>query len=956
KLSGYGAHEPHLALYLAFLLLLRHGQDAMNTITARHLDFYYRQVLGMKKREAIPNRVHVLLELKKHAADTLIRKGTLLSAGKDKKGNELFYVLKEDVTVRPYKIAHIRSVHYDTLRDTLHVAPKADSSDGLGGAFDTPEPKWSAFGTVKQQRAQIGFALSSHYLAITGGERKVTALLTLSGLDDTAVTADFGKDIFQVSLTGKKGWIGPKTASLVPSEGKSGQFEISLSFSGTDEAVTGYDSKIHGGSYETTDPLMLVLLRTTGSPSGYAVLRDAVIVGIQLEVEVKGLKDLTVENDFGALDATKPFMPFGPSPQAGASLHVGNREAESKSIDSFSFTVQWKVPVASLKSHYQAYTDSNGNAIVGGNDYFTASLYGPDGKSWDPVHLFHSTDARRTVDIPSQGGEISQISAPADEWKVFELACLGSSWALEEVKMLELTAKTPAAPIHAGIQQAGTFLFVPQGKKKRFTLRLRRDFLHSDYRDLYARNVIEYVSGTSKNGLTLPEAPYTPVIETLSLNYRATSGVVNPSSRQKDDFLGQDVRLFHITAFGHSREHGFLAKSPGGAEPSIYLFPQYRNEGELYIGIQGLKPQQQASLLFQVAEGSANPEKDRVEVGWSVLTGNAWTALGEADIVSDSTKGLLRSGIIVFSIPREATDTDTVLPKGCVWLRAVVEKDTDALCQLIDVQANAGVAQFVDKGNDPSHLSQALPAKSITRLSEDMASVKTTSQPYASFGGRAAEDPSSFYTRVSERLRHKKRAITVWDYERLILEQFPRIYKVKCLSHTSPSSETAPGHVTVVVIPDLSNRNAVDPLRPRVDLGTLTEIGEFLKLHVSPSVTVHVNNPAYEEIKTAFKVAFKQGYDFGYWSSQLQEELKKLFCPWAYRTGADISFGGRIHRSQVISSIEHLPCIEYIREFRMYQRTGGVTRLIQDAARPSSARSILVSARKHTIVSMEGST
>jgi hypothetical protein len=54
KLSGYGDHEPHLALYLAFLLLLRHGQDAMNSITARHLDFYYRNVLGMEKRGALP--------------------------------------------------------------------------------------------------------------------------------------------------------------------------------------------------------------------------------------------------------------------------------------------------------------------------------------------------------------------------------------------------------------------------------------------------------------------------------------------------------------------------------------------------------------------------------------------------------------------------------------------------------------------------------------------------------------------------------------------------------------------------------------------------------------------------------------------------------------------------------------------------------------------------------------
>jgi YD repeat-containing protein len=56
--------------------------------------------------------------------------------------------------------------------------------------------------------------------------------------------------------------------------------------------------------------------------------------------------------------------------------------------------------------------------------------------------------------------------------------------------------------------------------------------------------------------------------------------------------------------------------------------------------------------------------------------------------------------------------------------------------------------------------------------------------PYDSFGGRVAEDDSTFYTRVSERLRHKDRAITLFDYERLVLEEFPEIYKVRCLNHT----------------------------------------------------------------------------------------------------------------------------------------------------------------------------
>ena len=42
-----------------------------------------------------------------------------------------------------------------------------------------------------------------------------------------------------------------------------------------------------------------------------------------------------------------------------------------------------------------------------------------------------------------------------------------------------------------------------------------------------------------------------------------------------------------------------------------------------------------------------------------------------------------------------------------------------------------------------------------------------------------------YYTRVSERLRHKNRAIQLWDYEHLILQNFPHLYRVKMpQSHT----------------------------------------------------------------------------------------------------------------------------------------------------------------------------
>src|SRR4030095_3654806 len=145
----------------------------------------------------------------------------------------------------------------------------------------------------------------------------------------------------------------------------------------------------------------------------------------------------------------------------------------------------------------------------------------------------------------------------------------------------------------------------------------------------------------------------------------------------------------------------------------------------------------------------------------------------------------------------------TLLQSGLCCIRAAVHQNSDAICRLQLVAAQALEAEFVDRGNSPDYSATPLPAGTISKLDKPDAAVKSITQPFASFGGSSAEQSRAFYTRVSERLRHKNRAIALWDYERLILARFAPIYKVRCLNHTcyEPSEsgsgiyrELAPGH------------------------------------------------------------------------------------------------------------------------------------------------------------------
>ncbi|MGL5891333.1 MAG: baseplate J/gp47 family protein, partial [Bacteroidia bacterium] len=273
-----------------------------------------------------------------------------------------------------------------------------------------------------------------------------------------------------------------------------------------------------------------------------------------------------------------------------------------------------------------------------------------------------------------------------------------------------------------------------------------------------------------------------------------------------------------------------------------------------------------------------------------------------------------------------------------------------------------------NRGNDPAHLNAALAASSVKGMLNDDDGLRSAVQPYASFGGHPEETAESFRIRVSERLRHKQRAITIWDYEHLVLEAFPSVFRAKAINHThmetatnlSPAiySETAPGHAGIVLVADLRNKNAVNPLRPRLPLLTLEKVKAFLQAIMPPLAKVHVRNPYFEEIQLSFDVKFKPGFDISFYSKQLQTDIRNYLAPWLSGK-AEISFGGRIHKSAVIDMIDELPYVDYVTCFKMNQlRSDLALPNLTDieTAEPTRAASVLTSAVLHAVTVLETET
>jgi hypothetical protein len=207
---------------------------------------------------------------------------------------------------------------------------------------------------------------------------------------------------------------------------------------------------------------------------------------------------------------------------------------------------------------------------------------------------------------------------------------------------------------------------------------------------------------------------------------------------------------------------------------------------------------------------------------------------------------------------------------------------------------------------------------------------------------------------VSERLRHKERAVTIWDYERLVLEHFPSIYKVKCLPNTlitkDAYSEKSPGHVGLVTIPNLVNSNAADPLNPYTAKSVREEIQQFLDVHHSGAATLHVDHPLFEQVQVEALVTFREGYDETYFTNELKEDITRFLAPWAFAESVEIEFGGKVYKSVLIDFVEELEYVDYLTCFKLnHYVEKALYKSDQEEIVATTGRSVLVSHSNHKV-------
>lgn len=936
SVSDFSGHQPHYALFLAFLKLFGHAQDSLNQFGKRHLDFYYKEVLRLQNKQAKPDIAFLTFELQKAVGQHKLAKGTLFKGGKDSEGAERQYALLEDVVLNKAKVARL---HAAQLRDgRLLVASEAASADGQGEPIASPDKSWATFGNAGMSPTHgAGFAIASPMLFLTEGTRTITLRFAFASPLPRPSSAKAGELIslpFIVRMTGAEGWWEQEVEASY-TVGAS-QFELVIPLGVSDPSIVPYATKIHEPGFDTQLPLLVAYFRQGSTAVTYQALMEKPLASVYIGLEVKGVKSLALSNDSGTIDSAKPFKPFGDFPKLGSNFNIGSKEIFQKKLTrldvngsvvpttAFEYLHggEWRPLPATKQAEANRYRLSFSGADVpktaqsafGTNDYLSAQSY----EGFLRMRLQDSTY--------SLGTHIKNIN---DSLNNILLKIAETKEATDDlgVKMLAMTAVAQETG-HTGV--SGQLV---ESIQKRY------NFIEAWSPEIYAAisEDLLFKSLIKVDGVNIP-VPKEIVVDAFSIDYVAADTLVFPLD-------GENHRFYHVHPLGYA-----AAEEAGTA-----IVPPLAHSGALYIGLSNAAVATTLSILFEVAEGSANPLKPPGQVGWHYLdNANRWQSFSASDVV-DGTKNFSRSGIVTFSLPTDAANVVTRMESGFHWLKASVQTDIDTVCRMVSVRAQAGSAGLLQTGG--VEFREPLPASTIAKFLSPDSAVKQVTQPIASSGGKPAESDARFYMRVSERLRHKQRAVTIWDYEHLVLEQFPAVYKVKCINHAGfyeqdghqVFCEHLPGHVTVIPTPLLANTTYGDPLRPYTPLNLLVDIQEYLDKLKDPWVTVHVRNPQFEEIRLEFDVKFHAQFDEVFYANQLNIDIERFLCPWAYDTEAQFSYAGKISKSALINFIDERPYVDYLSKIKLHQiirnENGEIRQTLPDIeeASGSSARSVLVS-------------
>ena len=253
---------------------------------------------------------------------------------------------------------------------------------------------------------------------------------------------------------------------------------------------------------------------------------------------------------------------------------------------------------------------------------------------------------------------------------------------------------------------------------------------------------------------------------------------------------------------------------------------------------------------------------------WSYLSESGWKTLPEENRLADSTANFTSSGIVTLDLPKDMAEKTHLMPQGLYWVRITPRNESWRECsRLLTIFTQSLEVKRVSGFEDGSILEHCKP-QTIKEVSTSVSGLSCVYQFEESFGGKARESDHKMRVRVAESLYHKNRSVCIEDYERMILEAFPEVHKVKCFPHVRMSEVskrydfTSPGNILVVPVSSLYCDGSFQ-WDPCLNGSVLRDIREFLQKKVTGLAKIRVINPFFDKLQVRCNVKLRSRGDEG---------------------------------------------------------------------------------------------
>lgn len=791
-----GDTEPALALLSAYLKNYASIAEAFNRRFASLPELYRREVLHAQPAEAVPD--HAYLIITPSGKGFTLANGTAFSAGED-----LIYKTTQEEYISPMRCVSVQAIRLDgkdLLLQPLHPEDTATAETLFTGG----------------EALRTGWQIESPMLVLEEGRREVNILFPLNQPPSGSGT----KQGFTVEYATAEGWT--DAGATCEMSGDALTFSFTIARDGN--APTPCTPDLHGT--ETRYPALRILTTHENYPIWADGLESG---GVQITVEVSGIRNFTFQSELGETDTTQPFAPFGMQAERGAWFLFGNEETGLKPLKEVTLTGTWQKLPETRSAFDQLYKDY---PAADASAFRVKTAFQKDGKwrtcaDWQALFDFDEKGcfkpARFVFGFPQSASFRNNAAGN------------GYGYTRDKDGFFRVTLESPAI-----------------------------GFGMAAYRNRFTEVMVHNSRCKEKDLWALPQEPPMPLLADVEMAYKAE--------------LAVPVQARSISPDGEHKVTPIMVAGVSEAPPreiSGRLLPRFLTPNQLCFAFADAGGEKRVRMYLDTAlpQDRLPYYRPRADVAtapeWQYWNGTEWQGIPAKDIAAEETAGLTQSGFVEIGFP-QGIQAEWLNRSNRLWLRAALPEDTSACLALRGVWTNC--IRVADNGGN----GVSLPAGTIQGTVEEDPRIGSVAQPLPGFGGTPAGTEAQSAAHQTARFANRHRAVTQRDYEQILLEHFPEADLAQCL--TLPRKDGGKGASEVCLVVFSRTEDSRYFLSPP---WKLKEMERTLRQYAPACVKLRVANPVYEELTVRCTATLHFGVpDEGKVLSELAALVEGYFLPW----------------------------------------------------------------------------